>query len=206
MDPVDYLGTLSGSPETFQDTHTRLVAAAAASTPAWTPEQTNTVVTLVFSDFDASSLTNGQVLQLSLVINDLWPPYPLHNTNRHDPASSRTTVLLEYLAGNIGSVANLRRPYSVVPVSLDPSDTPVHPSPPFPSARATPPGASVALPLSPPEPAPAVPSSATPPAPAFPAPRPAPPPPDPTYPPAAPPPHHHTTAVRSFIQFYTPAN
>jgi len=206
MDPVNYVATLSGSPGTFQDVHTRLVAAAAASKPAWTPELTNTVVTIVFGDFYASSLCNGQVLQLSIVINDLWPPYPLHNTNRHDPASSLTTVLLDYDASHIVSVADLRRPYSVIHFFLDPSDAPAHPSPAVPSARATPPGASVALPPSPPVPAPAAPSPATPPAPYFPAPPPAPPPPDPTYPLAAPPPQHHTTVVRSVIQFYTPVN
>jgi len=71
MDPVAYLSILSGSPETFQDIHIRLIAAAAAATPSWTPEQTNTVVTLVLGDLNATSLSNGQVLQLSLFIKDL---------------------------------------------------------------------------------------------------------------------------------------
>jgi len=200
MDPVDYLAALSGSPETFLDIHTRLIAATAAATPSWTPEQTNTVVTLVFGDFDAASLSNGQVLQLSLVMNDLWPPYPLHNTNRHDPASSRTSVLLDNLAGHIDSVATLRRPCSVVPCSLDPSNTPAHPSPPVPSGPPTPPGTRVAVPPSPPIPAPDVL------APAVPAPHPAPATPEPVHPHAPPPQQHHTAAIRSVFQFYTPAN
>jgi len=152
MDPVAYLATLSGSPETFHDIHTPLIAAAAAATPSWTPEQTNAVVTLVFGDLNATSLSKGQVLQLSLFVRDQWRPYPLHIPNRHDPTSSRTTVLLDYLAGNSDSVANLRRPYSVVPFSLDTSGTPAPPPPPAASVPSTPLGALVALSPSPPRP------------------------------------------------------
>jgi len=156
MEPVAYLATPSGFPETVQDIHIRLIAATVAATPSWTPEQTDTVFTLVFGDFDAASLSNGKVLQLSLFTNDLWPTYPLHNANRHDSTSSRKTALLDYLSGSIDSLANLRRPYSVVPFSLDPSGSPARTPPPAAFVPFTPLGALVALPPSPPPLAPAV--------------------------------------------------
>jgi len=100
MDPRSYLASLSGSSATFRDIYTRLTAAVATATPSWSPSEINTVVTLACGDFDAASLSNGQVHQIALLINELWPAYPLHNTNRHHPSCSRTSVLLEYLAGN----------------------------------------------------------------------------------------------------------
>jgi len=63
-------------------------------------------------------------------------------------------VLLDYLSGNIDSVANLRRPYSFVPFSLDTSGSPPPPPPPAAPAPSPPLGALVPPSLSPPPPRP----------------------------------------------------
>lgn len=111
MDPFTFMATLLTDPAaSYQDINSRLIAAANAAPPSWTPEQVNTVVTIIFGDFDATSLSNSQILQLTLIINGLWPGYPLHNARRHDPNCTRLAILQGYLAGNIDRVADQRRP------------------------------------------------------------------------------------------------
>lgn len=139
MDMSDFIDTISDDPADFAEINRRLSAAHLAGAQAWTSDGICSAVGIIMGDYNIDSLTTVQLLRISVLINSMWAPYPVH-LKRSTEGATRRTVLRDYLAGHYMDVAALRGhdPTLSNHTSPDPA-APSVPPPPPPSYDVTPP-------------------------------------------------------------------
>lgn len=139
-DMSTFIDTIDDDHADFAAITQRLVAAHLAGAQKWTDDGICSAVGIIIGDYDIDSLTSMQVLRISVLINGIWAPYPVHLTRSIDGVN-RKTVLKDYIAGLYLDVAALRGhdPTLSARPSPSPSATDAAPPAPPPSLAVAPP-------------------------------------------------------------------